>query len=325
MSSMRETFGILPTLFWEGDVGRAIQARGKDAVILAEYLRANRHSTMLGYYRVRLDDILHEMPVLGSLDAIRQAFSALREVGWADYDEPSACVWVRDMARLRVNLKEGALIDPEDGRKVVLQRLYESLPPNALLEPFFETYGRVLRLKRRTFAQPVLEDLTARGAGEGAGRGAPPGGVRAGTSTTVRGPDQDDQEKQDQEKPRTSGRTATAVPSPLLPPVIVSSRLKDAASRAPNGSNFHIIQKVAWDLITDPTLARKYLEVPIETESDLVDATKNFCGKHRIEYGRRDVVPFDVVHRACAAVWAKAKLGLKRDAGPRPRGDGRVR
>ena len=152
----RATFGSLPSLFWESDQGRAIQAYGKDAVILSNYLRANRHSTMIGLYRVRLEQILYEQPVLESVHVIRTAFESLHRVLFAEYDEATAFVWVLEMARERLNLNPGEVLDPEDKRRKGAQSLYDLLPPSPFVEPFFEKYGKALRLRRRNFAQPDL-------------------------------------------------------------------------------------------------------------------------------------------------------------------------
>lgn len=302
----RNTFGILPSLFWESDEGRAIQARGKDAVILSSYLRANRHATMLGYYRLRVDDVLYELPVLETREAILRAFAGLQTLAWLQYDDASGVVWVRDMARQRLNLATGRAIDPEDGRRPVLQRLYDSLPPNPLEDPFYQSYGSVLRLTRRTFAQPMLdaapEISTGGEGGGGGGRGrgeAPPGG----TSTYVPDPlirsDQDVLQEQER-----SDKTAAATQPRLPTPLAVTSPKSDHAQQ-PSGTNFHVIARAARELLAERDLAAKYLEGPIESESDLVEATKRFCAQKKIDYGRSDAVPFDVVHRACASEWLK--------------------
>lgn len=89
----------------------------------------------------------------------------------------------------------------------------------------------------------------------------------------------------------------------------------DDATRQPHGTNFAVIARAARGLLHDPELARKYLEGPIETQSDLVEATKRFCANYKIDYGRRDAVPFDIVHRACASEWAKWLTGASKKPG----------
>ena len=88
----------------------------------------------------------------------------------------------------------------------------------------------------------------------------------------------------------------------------------------PNGSNYHIVSRVARDLLLDRELAAKYLEGPIDTQTDLVEATKRFCARKHIDYGRHDQVPFDVVHRACASEWLKfTNPGIAAGTDARPR------
>ena len=79
----------------------------------------------------------------------------------------------------------------------------------------------------------------------------------------------------------------------------------DHPAREPNDTNYRIIQKVAWDLLSDADVAAKFYEFPIETLEDLVEATKRCCAKRHIDYGRNEKVPFNIVHRATASVWFK--------------------
>lgn len=340
----RRTYGILPSLFWESPEGRAVQARGKDPLIVSCYLRANRHATMLGLYRLRLDDVAFELPVLASADAIADAFVALQDADFAQYDAHAGVVWVRDMAWQRLNLTPGRPIDPEDGRRVVLQRLFDAVPPTPLVDLFFRVYGVPLRLARRTFAQPTLDvprdvpphdvppavlssddapvlsrEISTGGAGggpggRGRGEGAPAPGTSTRTADLLISTDQIDQVQISK-----LDRTAAAQTPLPLPPALVHSKpttsrsdVVDDATRQPHGSNFQVIARAARGLLQDAELALKYLEGPIETQSDLVEATKRFCANYKIDYGRRDAVPFDVVHRACASEWVKFVAGVSR-------------
>lgn len=304
LSMTRATFGSLPSLFWEGDLGRAIQAHGKDAVILSNYLRANRHATMIGLYRVRLDQILYEHPVLESVAVIRTAFQALHHVLFAEYDEPTAFVWVLEMARERLALSPGAVLDPEDKRRKGAQRLYDLLAPSPFVEPFFDRYGHALRLKRRNFAQPDLETVRPT---EGAYKGlvSPLQGASVVVpSTVVPDPDQEDQDQlrdQEERSDRTAAPTAPRLPMLTIP----RTPRPDDPSLKPNDDNYRVIQAAAWDLLRNADVAAKFYEFPIETLEDLVEATKRFCARRHIDYGRNEKVPFNIVHRATASVWFK--------------------
>lgn len=72
-----------------------------------------------------------------------------------------------------------------------------------------------------------------------------------------------------------------------------------AKAKEPNKTNFHPIRKLAIEvLIAQPGLAW----------ADFVEEVKTQCGALRIDYGRDDAVPFDVVHRACAAAQGHIKF-----------------
>jgi hypothetical protein len=331
----KHTYGLLPSDFWESGIGRSIQAAGKDPLILSAYLRANKHDTMIGLYRLRLGEIQLEVPTLGSLETIRHGLQLLTHVGFADYDDAASCVWVREMARERLNLEAGCVLDPEDKRCKGAQRLYELLPPSWLLTPFFDAYGRTLRLRRRTIAQPTLLDVPPHGVTphdvppvpplDDAAQVVPahvarPGDQRAiqapckplaspfegasasGTGTSV--PVFPDQVCDQDDQVLRSARTAAD--TPRLPALLGSSpRHRDLAS-APNGTNYGVIAKAARELLADGDLAAKYLGgIPLETLEDLIEATKSFCARRKIDIGRRDPVPFDIVGRACTSEWLK--------------------
>ncbi len=80
-------------------------------------------------------------------------------------------------------------------------------------------------------------------------------------------------------------------------------------AKAPNGTNFAVVAKIARTLID---------EGQIKTFSDLVEATKQKCADAGVDYGRHEAVPFDVVHRACASEVTKHNLGLRRDRAEPP-------
>lgn len=80
-------------------------------------------------------------------------------------------------------------------------------------------------------------------------------------------------------------------------------------AKAPNGTNYKPIAKLVRLLLTsNPSLATT------ERYAELVEAAKQQCADLRIDYGRHETVPFDVVHRACASELMKFKLfGAKPD------------
>jgi hypothetical protein len=59
------------------------------------------------------------------------------------------------------------------------------------------------------------------------------------------------------------------------------------------------------------------LSATLESQGNLIEATKRRCAQLGIDYGRDDRVQFDVVHRQVASVWTY--WFVIRTGGPRPR------
>jgi hypothetical protein len=110
--------------------------------------------------------------------------------------------------------------------------------------------------------------------------------------------------------PRLPGFGLAANPDAVPP---VSSRAH-AAREASTSALYHRVADKARRLLRDPVLAATHNGgAPLTTESDLVEATKNYCGALRIPYA-------DAVHRACASEWLKAhNLALMQGLVERPR------
>jgi hypothetical protein len=176
-------YGIILPRYWTGTTGRALQKRGgKDAQILGAYLFSNEHANMIGLYRLPTVTIRAELGLTPA--SIVKAFQALSEEQFAFYDEATGYVWVREMARFRLQISD-EIFKTSDKRRIGAERLYESIPENPYLGPFFDKYGRVLQLKRRRESslrgggdvplqsppQLVVPARTFEGASKGYGRG----------------------------------------------------------------------------------------------------------------------------------------------------------
>lgn len=144
---MSSYYGIVFPEFWTGQTGKAIRAEGKDAQILALYLVTCRYASMLGLYRLLVDDVRHETG-LGQR-GLAKAFASLQRLGYADYDASTEHVWVREMAKFRLGLQKKSPLDTDDKRVKGAQNLYDRLVDNPFLGDFFDRYGKEIRLKRR--------------------------------------------------------------------------------------------------------------------------------------------------------------------------------
>lgn len=182
-------YGIIFPEFWTGTTGRALRAAGRDAQVLALYLATNRHTNMLGLYRVLEDDIRHETGL--SAKALQRGFTALHETDFAAYDAGSSFVWVLSMARIRLGLKLGAALDPGDNRTLAVNRIYHAIEGNPFLGPFFDINQKMLRLKKRRESVGVVVALGEATTGR-ASKGLTKGLVSQITET---GSDQSDQKQ----------------------------------------------------------------------------------------------------------------------------------
>jgi hypothetical protein len=140
-------YGIVFPEFWTGPTGKAIRSEGKDAQIIALYLMTCRYATMIGVYRLLVDDIRAETGIAEK--GLVRGFEALARVGFADYDATTQHVWVREMAKFRLNLQRKSPLDADDNRVKGAQNLYDRLSENPFLAAFFDRYAKEVRLKRR--------------------------------------------------------------------------------------------------------------------------------------------------------------------------------
>lgn len=154
---MSSYYGIVFPEFWTGRTGRELRARGKDAQLLALYLATNSHTNMLGLYRLPLDDIQHETGLTSK--AIGRAFGAVIDSDYARYDAGTWYVWVKQMARIRLGLKAGDAMNPNDLKATATNRIYAALDPNPFLGEFFDTNRRTLCLKKRRESVGLVVDL----------------------------------------------------------------------------------------------------------------------------------------------------------------------
>lgn len=144
---MSSYYGVVFPEFWTGPTGKAIRAEGKDAVILALYLMTSRYATMIGVFRLLVDDVKAETGI--GLKGLIRGFNTLERLDFADYDAATQHVWVREMAKFRMHLYKKSPLDPDDLRVKGAQNFYDKLAPNPFLRPFFDRYAKEIRLKRR--------------------------------------------------------------------------------------------------------------------------------------------------------------------------------
>lgn len=186
-------YGIAYASYWTGETGRSIRRRGgKDAQLLGAYVLFNSYMNMLGLYQLKSRDIRDELGLTPA--AIERAFKVLADEQYAFYDDATAFVWVREMARFRLGIDGETPLKKDDKKVIGAQRLYSALPLNPWLGPFYDRYAKVLHLRvRREGAWKGLRQDVVVSKGnpsdfEGAPKGLPRGSeaskqIRSGTET----------------------------------------------------------------------------------------------------------------------------------------------
>lgn len=169
---MSSYYGVVFPEFWTGRTGRELRERGgKDAQLLGLYLLSNRHTNMLGLYKLMVEDVTHETGL--PKKSLVKGYEALAAASFATFDSDSSFVWVRQMVRFRIGLKPGDGLKTEDNRVSALNRLYHALDPNPFLKAFFELHHRTLHLKSAREPQGVVVPLSIPSPLQGASEGLP--------------------------------------------------------------------------------------------------------------------------------------------------------
>jgi hypothetical protein len=165
-------YGVIVPRFWNGTTGRVLRERGgRAAQLLGVYLISNDYTNMLGLYQLKLRDIEDDVGL--SRSEITAAFHTMRQdsVEFAYYDYGTSYVWVREMVRFRLGLKEMEPLKRDDKKALGAQRLYSGLPVNPWLGPFYDRFHRTLHLRGRRAGPAVDLGPEANGTEEGASKG----------------------------------------------------------------------------------------------------------------------------------------------------------
>jgi hypothetical protein len=144
-------YGKVAPGFWTGKTGKALKAKGPEAVIVALYLVTCQHANMLGLYYLSKTYIAVDTP-LGFEGACKGLLGAC-EAGFCRYDEDSEVVWVVEMAEYQI----ADQLDAKDNRCKGVQREYDALPENPFLTPFYERYSSAFHMTGMR-GQPVKKE-----------------------------------------------------------------------------------------------------------------------------------------------------------------------
>ncbi len=136
---MRDYAKLVPT-FWTGKTGKALKARGSEAVIVAMYLMSSPHSNMLGLYYQPVLYMAHETGL--GIEGASKGLQGAIEAGFCDFDEESEMVWVFEMAGYQIDSE----LMPKDKRCIGIQKEFEALPDNPFSGDFYEKYKAAFHL-----------------------------------------------------------------------------------------------------------------------------------------------------------------------------------
>ena len=277
---MREQYGVLFPRFWEGTTGRALQERGREAVLLAVYLASCRHANMIGLYELPLVIVERELTVLKSRASIMKAFAEIEDVSYAAFDTATEYVWVREMARIRLNLQPGEAMKAGDHKHKAVLRLYSGLKPNPFLGPFYERYGDILRIHQGRIGPPRGSAMQEASRGFTPSEAAPNGLRGACKPCHVHV-----QNQVQVPEPRSVPEPESAAASPRLQPVEISNDPTD---------NVEVITAlVSMDVIPMLGLSASY--------ADLKEETKTLCARRKIAYSG------DVIRKAIDSALYRAR------------------
>jgi hypothetical protein len=155
------SYGVLFDGFWTGPTGKAIARTGGSAAqLVALYLMGNQDANMIGLYPLRLPVARERLGTL-STKALERSIAAINQAEFADYDTKTEYVWVREMARYRLNLHDNNPLEEKDRRRIGAVNMYRAAKPNPFTAAFFEKYRRILRLPKPPAFEGVSIPITS--------------------------------------------------------------------------------------------------------------------------------------------------------------------
>jgi len=146
-------YAIVSPLFWTGDTGRQIRAKGRDAQVVALYLLTCPSSRMLGIYYLPLPMLAHEVGI--TLQGASKALASLSEAHFAYYDEVREQVWVPEMARFQIAER----LAPSDKRCRGVVKELEKLQDSPFYMRFLDRYAESFHLPRPSPFEGASEPL----------------------------------------------------------------------------------------------------------------------------------------------------------------------
>lgn len=129
--------------FLQSALSAKLKALGIEALLLAQYLQTNHHSTMLGAYYLPISYIAHDTGI--SEEHLFKLLAAFKTLNFCHYDFDRHYIWVVDLALTQV----GEVLRAGDKRLIALQRQFEELPNLNFIAPLYAKYEALFYLNPR--------------------------------------------------------------------------------------------------------------------------------------------------------------------------------
>jgi hypothetical protein len=139
------SYGIVAADWYNGTTARRFRG---DAVGLAlgPYVMV-RHANLLGSYRLPLEYIVADLGLEAA--GIVQRLEICVETQFIEWDQAEDWIWVKELARVRLNLRHGDTLSPNDKRRGSLQRLFDetAIRSPRIAAGIYAHYGAALGLR----------------------------------------------------------------------------------------------------------------------------------------------------------------------------------
>lgn len=220
---MMRRYAIIAPTFWTGETGRALVARGSEAVVTSLYLMSAPGSNMLGLFYQPLLFMAHETGL--GVEGATKGLQACIDVGFCLHDPVGHFVWVSEMAYFQI----AEQLEPKDLRCKGVQNAYDELQDNPFLGLWFDKYSTAFHLKRRRlpkfpwggetdlFGHPAPTPSEAPSKPGTGTRAGPAPGTEAGAGSKNLPPESDDSAPVPALAPKPATRSARA-PKSESPP-----------------------------------------------------------------------------------------------------------
>lgn len=146
-------YGILAADWYNGATARRFRGDGI-GLALGPYLMVC-HANLLGAYHLPIEYVVADLGF--DREAIVERLQICVETRFVEWDTDVDWIWVRELARVRLNLREGDTLKLQDPRRGTLQKAFDDTAARSPLlgAGIWAHYGAVLVLRPVGRLKPV--------------------------------------------------------------------------------------------------------------------------------------------------------------------------